>query len=392
MYKNLSQNAFKEYRARIKFNANNTIYLNGDWQWNNLDEVALYESTNEIIKNLVQISKSKQLPIINIDTSQVKNLDTAGCYFICEIANKLNQNKIKINEIKFDDSRQTFYDTIRVTKDSLQATKQSLVNKNLIVGLGENLHYIVATIVAILAFFGQFCINLVNWLKSPLDIKWSETIRIIKDAGIKGLLVLSLLCFLIGATLTYEISPQFINYGANLYIVNFLGVSLLKEVAPLLMAIIVTSRTGASITAEIGVMKSEEEIDAMQTMGISPIKRLVLPKVLGLLITMPLITVIADIASLTGGAVVANYSLDIPYNLFVSRLQNYVSVNNYVDGIIKSIFFALAIALISCFCGFRTKGNANSVGEQTTKSVVWSIVAIVIIDAIFTVIFNVLNR
>jgi len=159
----------------------------------------------------------------------------------------------------------------------------------------------------------------------------------------------------------------------------------------LLTAIIVAGRTGSSITATIGTMKVQEEIDAIQTMGISPIRRLVLPKVLGAIIAVPLITSIADIASLIGGAIVADSTLNVTYTLFLERLQTYVSINNYTCGIIKSFAFALLIALVGCFCGFKVKGNANSIGEQTTKSVVLSIILIVLFDAIFAVIFKVLK-
>ncbi len=164
--------------------------------------------------------------------------------------------------------------------------------------------------------------------------------RTVYDTGYKGMGVASLLSFLIGVTLAYQMAPQFITYGANVYVVNFLGIALLKEVSPLLTAIIVAGRTGASITAEIGTMKVQEEIDAIQTMGISPITRLVLPKVIGVMIAVPLITSIGDIASMMGGAIVANTSLDISYSLFIERVKAYVLMSNYTIGIYKSIVFA----------------------------------------------------
>ena len=375
-------------------NINNihTLYLKGHWQWAYLDESKLYTTLQQILSTISTINKQSKNQInIEINGSQIDHLDTAGIYFINKILQQLMNKKCIISAVKLQGSQQILYDKITHIINNIKPNLKTPKNTNLIITMGKQALLLSTTITNILIFLGQFCINLINLIRHPLALQWNDTINVIQDAGIKGLWVVSLLCFLIGVTLAYELSPQFVTYGANVYIVNFLGISLLKEVAPLLTAIIVAGRTGASITAEIGVMKIEEEIDAIQTMGISPIRRLVLPKVLGVLVATPLITVIADIVSLIGGAIVAKAYLSIPYSLFISRMQTYVSISNYKCGIIKSVFFALAISLIGCFCGFNVKGNANSIGEETTKSVVWGIIAIVFLDALFAIIFKYLK-
>jgi phospholipid/cholesterol/gamma-HCH transport system permease protein len=388
MYKNFTQNDHEpNNQATIEFSPNNVLYLKGIWQWSNIEEEALYKSLDQIVTTLKQNNQQA----VTIDGSHIRSLDTAGIYFINKISEQLVLKKIIISSLKLNDSEQILYDRIIKTIHTLKLNLKTTQETNLLTAIGQQVFGSGTAITNLLIFFGQFCINLINWIKHPLSLQWDDTVRTLRDAGIKGLWVVSLLCFLIGVTLAYEMAPQFITYGANVYIVNFLGISLLKEVAPLLTAIIVAGRTGASITAEIGVMKIEEEIDAIQTMGISPIRRLVLPKVLGVVIATPLITAIADVVSLIGGAIVSNSYLNVTYSLFLSRLQTYVSIDNYKCGIIKSVFFGLAIALIGCFCGFNVKGNANSIGEQTTKSVVWGIIAIVLLDSIFAIIFKFLG-
>jgi phospholipid/cholesterol/gamma-HCH transport system permease protein len=183
-------------------------------------------------------------------------------------------------------------------------------------------------------------------------------------------------------------APQFVMYGANVYVVNFLGIAMLREVTPLITAIIVAGRTGSAIAAQIGTMKVQEEIDALQTMGISPMRRLVAPQVIGLIIALPILTMLSDAASMLGGMLFANPLLGVDYSLFIMRLQSYVSINNFWVGIVKSFFFAGIIGMVGCFCGFRVKSNADSVGIQTTRSVVISICLIIVVDALFAILFK----
>ncbi len=216
-------------------------------------------------------------------------------------------------------------------------------------------------------------------------------IETIQSAGLKGIFISSSLCFLIGVNLTYQMAPQFVTYGANVYVVNFLGIALLREVTPLLTAVIIAGRTGSAITASIGTMKVQEEIDALKTMGISPMRRLVLPRVIGLLLSLPILTVFADVASMGGGMIFAGPLLDIDPGLFMMRLQQNVSINNFWIGIFKSFFFAWIIGMVGCYCGFNVKSNADSIGSQTTKSVVLSTCLIIMIDALFAILFKLLG-
>lgn len=357
-----------------------SILLSGDWLWSSINEKVLFDNLNILNKN-------QQL---TIDGTTITSVDTTGIYFIVRLINLLKHKQISVLALNLNAKEQKLYSRIaaNLVKENIKNPK---LNQDVLTSLGKATFNTWDNIIEGLGFFGVFCVNLLKFLAAPFNLAWPEVARMIISCGIRGLWVACLLSFLIGVTLAYQMAPQFTTYGANIYIVNFLGIALLKEVSPLLTAIIVAGRTGAAITAEIGTQKVQEEIDALQTMGISAIQRIVLPKVIGVLIVVPLVTALADIVSMLGGAIVANASLGVSYTLFLDRAQNYVSINNYSCGIIKSVAFALIVALVGCFHGLKVKSNANSIGEETTNSVVTSIILIVLFDAIFAIIFKILG-
>ncbi|MCC2644730.1 MAG: hypothetical protein K0R94_508 [Burkholderiales bacterium] len=362
--------------------ASNTLELTGAWLWKTLDEKDFAVLAKKIAGTITQI---------NIDGSKIVEIDTVGAFFISRILSYASMHNIKVNSFLIPESGKQFFERI----DKIVVAKRNDSTDKPFIGLvpllGQGVINFFLSILEFVEFFGQFIMNCINFARHPRQLNWNDLIRTIFDAGFKGVGVASLLSFLIGITLAYQMAPQFITYGANVYVVNFLGIALLKEVSPLLTAIIVAGRTGASITAEIGTMKVQEEIDAIQTMGISPITRLVLPKVIGVMIALPLITSIGDVAGMLGGAIVSKASLDISYALFIERVKEYVLMSNYTVGIYKSIVFAFVVSLVGCYCGFKVKGDANSIGEQTTRSVVLGIILIVFFDAVIAVICKILG-
>lgn len=381
MYKNpRNQKLVDTSIATICFDAErSTLMLLGDWVWASINELTV----NAALKNVEKPTN------ITIDATQINELDTCGMYFIKKIIKDIQNCGFTLQAVNLPRSYENMF---ALVENKLNQNINDIdVHKKKVgvaAGIGAFCANFYGDAIDFLGFFGYFCLAMFTFFKNPQSLKWSEVSRTISDAGAKGMWVVALLCFLIGITLAYEMSPQFVTYGANVYIVNFLGIALLKEVAPLLSAVIVAGRTGASITAEIGTQKLQEEIDAIKTMGISPIQRIVLPKVIGVMIAVPLITAIGDITSMLGGAIAAKPMLGVSYSLFLARMQVYVSTSNYASGIIKSFAFAMLIALGGCFCGFRVEGNANSIGEKTTNSVVLGIVLVIFCDAVFAVIFD----
>lgn len=354
------------------------IILSGAWSWNNINESSFQKSIDSL--------NIKAVHNLTINGLAITKLDTTGVYFICKILKHCANKNIKTNTL-FNDDNQKLLNRIIITQTTnIPNPNKGLKHK----ALSEHTSIfkkITALFITAIAFLGQICVSVIQVIRHPTYLDWKEVIRTIRNTGINGIFVVLLLNFLIATTLTYEMAPQFTKYGANVFIVNFLGIAMLKEVSPLLTAIIIAGRTGSSITAEIGTMKVQEEIDAIKTMGISPFQKLVLPKILGVVIATPLLTALADVIGLIGGAIIANYNLNITYELFIDRTQNFVSINNYTAGLIKSIAFGLSIGFIGCLCGFTVKGDSKSIGGKTTLSVVLSIIMIVLLDAIFAIIF-----
>jgi len=244
---------------------------------------------------------------------------------------------------------------------------------------------------AMLVFIGETAQALAGWLAQPSRIRWRVVLFNLRTAGFDALPIVGLLSFLLGVVVAYQGADQLRQYGANIFVADLVGLSMLREFAPLITAIIVAGRSGSAYAAQIGTMAVTEEIDAMRTIGIEPHELLVLPKILALVIAMPLLTVFADVLGVMGGMVMAKTQLGVGFAEFLDRMANAVSVTSYLVGIGKAPVFAAIIALVGCFQGFRTHGGADSVGRQTTRSVVQSIFLVIVADALFSVVFSVLD-
>ncbi|MDY0147786.1 MAG: ABC transporter permease, partial [Halothiobacillus sp.] len=194
-----------------------------------------------------------------------------------------------------------------------------------------------------------------------------------------------------GMVMAYQGGATLENYGANVLIVNLVGIITLREMGPLLAAIIVAGRTGSSYTAQLGTMRITEEIDALRAIGVPPFEILIFPKVLALALTLPLLSVFADLMGLLGGAVVANYGYGVSFSVFFQRIPEVVSLTTLWLGLIKAPVFAIVIALIGCMQGLRVRGSAAEVGRATTVSVVQAIFMVIVIDAAFSVLYNLMG-
>jgi phospholipid/cholesterol/gamma-HCH transport system permease protein len=210
----------------------------------------------------------------------------------------------------------------------------------------------------------------------------------IERVGLDALPIVGLLSFLIGIVLAYQGADQLRRFGAEIFTVDLLGVSILREMAVLLTSIVIAGRSGSAFTAEIGTMQVNEEVDALRTIGLDPIEVLVLPRILALVIALPLLTVFADLMGLIGGALMSFIVLDISLVQFAERFKTAIPMWSFWIGLIKAPVFGLAIGLVGCREGLGVGGSAESVGKQTTKSVVVSIFLVIIIDAIFSILFS----
>jgi len=265
---------------------------------------------------------------------------------------------------------------VAVARPSLPAS----IGRSTLDGAGQS--------IALIAFVGEVAVTGAALALEPGRIRWRTVLRNIQVSGFEALPIVGLTSFLLGIVVAYQGADQLRHYGANIFVVDLVGYAMLREFAPLISAIIIAGRSGSAYAAQIGTMVVTEEVDAMRTIDIDPIELLVLPKILALAIALPLLTVFADITGVLGGMVTARSQLDIGFTEFIDRFGTEMQGSTLVVGLGKSLVFSFVIALIGCFQGFRTRESADSVGRQTTLSVVQSIFLVIVADALFSVAFS----
>jgi phospholipid/cholesterol/gamma-HCH transport system permease protein len=244
-----------------------------------------------------------------------------------------------------------------------------------------------AQLLQLITLLGQLVLDIGYLLRHPGDIPWPEISITIYESGVRALGITALVGFLIGIVLSYLSALQLKIFGAEIYIIDILGLSTIRELGPLLAAILVAGRSGSAMTAQIGIMRVTEELDALSAMGISHSLRLILPKVMALTIVLPLLSVWTSAMALIGGMFSAQTTLDISYQQFFLKLPDAVPLTNLFIGLGKSAVFGLMIALIACHFGFRIKPNTESLGNETTNSVVAAITVVIMVDAVFAILF-----
>ncbi len=254
--------------------------------------------------------------------------------------------------------------------------------------LGTRVLRLIDHLKGLVRLIGQLLLDIIRLIKHPQEGPWRDLSGHLFHIGATALPITALVGFLIGVVLAYLISQQLRQFGADAFIVNILGISLIRELGPVLAAILIAGRSGSAITAQIGVMRVTEELDAMRVMGIPRGFRLVMPRALALAVVMPLISVWTTIAALLGGMLAADISMDVTPSYFINSLPAAVDVANLSLATAKSVVFGILIALIGCHYGLRVKPNTESLGQGTTASVVTSITVVILVDALFAVLFK----
>jgi phospholipid/cholesterol/gamma-HCH transport system permease protein len=265
---------------------------------------------------------------------------------------------------------------------------RSLTAQQVYLAFGATILRVLGHLQAFVRLIGRLTLNLGLMLRAPQDAPWRDLTGNLYRTGASALPITALVGFLIGVVLAYLTSQQLRQFGADAYIVNILGIALVRELGPMLAAILIAGRSGSAITAQIGVMRVTDELDAMRVMGISHSYRLVMPRAVALALAMPLISAWTTVCGLLGGMLAADLSLGITPLFFVKALPDAVQVTNLLLGSVKSVFFGLLIALIGCHFGLRVKPNTQSLGEGTTASVVTSITVVILVDALFAILFS----
>ena len=324
---------------------------------------------------------------LKINGEAITALDSAGAWLVLQVRQRMAVSGADILLEGFRPEHRRLIDYISTEGEATDVvpprqTVRSLAEPWLSAG-HDLVHF--------LAFIGEVVVSLLRGLRRPARVRWAEVLEDIYQSGVKALPIVGLLSFLMGVVIAYQGAVQLKLYGANIYIADLVGYSMLRELAPLMAAILVCGRTGSAYAAQIGTMKVREEVAALQTIGIPPVDLLVLPKLLSLVIVMPLLSVYADVMSVFGGMVMANSQLGIGFNAFLMRLEEAITYSTFMIGIGKAPVFAAIIAIVGCYQGFKVEGSAESVGRHTTISVVQSIFLVIVIDAMFSILFSVMG-
>jgi len=316
------------------------------------------------------------------DLRQIDQLDHLGAQVLWNHWGRQWPDKIEI-----DDAQRAVLD--RVAEFSVERPVGPAPRfKQAFLKLGEGLIEVVHHVTDLVALVGRLALNLLKLAKRPADGPWRDLSGHLYHIGATALPITALVGFLIGVVLAYLISQQLKQFGADAFIVNILGISLIRELGPVLAAILIAGRSGSAITAQIGVMRVTEELDAMRVMGIAHSYRLVMPRALALAVVMPLISVWTTIAALVGGMLAADLAMGITPSFFIDALPAAVDAANLTLATAKSMVFGVLIALIGCHFGLRVKPNTESLGQGTTASVVTSITVVILVDALFAVLFK----
>jgi phospholipid/cholesterol/gamma-HCH transport system permease protein len=335
--------------------------------------------------------KTREFPntkTLTINGSELKQFDSAGALMLMQCIDALTKQHNHIELTHFSSEQQDLLDAINSKREALHYTPPIAVKPGWIDQLGREVVYKFQQIIGLIILIGDVCDKLYRVACCGRRLQWPSVISNISSTGIYALPIVGLLSFLIGVVLAYQMGLQLETYGANIFIAYLSGMAIFREFAPLITAIIVAGRTSSAFTAQLGSMTINEEIDALLTMGLSPTELLVLPKILGLMLIFPLLIFWADVFGLLGAMLMSKSMLGIGYYDFMSRVQDSVGAKQLMLGLYKAPAFALLIALVGCFQGFRVQANADSVGRQTTKSVVQALFLIIITDAIYSVIYS----
>ncbi|MBV8492384.1 MAG: MlaE family lipid ABC transporter permease subunit [Alphaproteobacteria bacterium] len=329
-----------------------------------------------------------------LDLADLERLDTAGAWLLKRTDNEL---AARGNAVSVANVRATLAPLLdQVWTHSAAAPLPHPIPPHhtlagFVARIGEASIRLMRRAYSIVGFGGLVTVAFTQLLRDPRRLRLPAVVVQMERTGLDALPIVGLLSFLIGVVLAYQGADQLRRFGAEIYTVNLLGVAVLREMGVLLTAIIIAGRSGSAFTAQIGTMQVNEEIDALRTLGLDPVDVLVVPRILGLLLTLPLLAVYADFMGLLGGCLMSWGTLGILIPSFLDQLRGAIGLWTFWVGIIKAPFFAVVIALVGCYEGFNVERSADSVGRLTTQSVVESIFLVIVADAAFSILFSLLK-
>lgn len=358
------------------------LALKGEWTVSTLDSAA---------QAVADFNKRLHPPVSSVDLGQISKLDTSGALLINRLRAHCGSigNPLPVTAVNRE--QQSLLE-LAVPPDNAHPARSGHSGifaplLNILETAGRATANIGERSMGMLAFFGNFLTVLGKTLLRPWKIRWTSLVYHMGETGVQAIGIVALLSALIGMVLAYMSSGQLAMFSMQIFVVKLLEVGVLREMAVLITAILVAGRSGSSFTAQIGSMKANEEVAAMRSMGIDPMETLVLPRILALVLMLPVLTLVADIAGMFGGLCAVWFSLDITPRMFMDALQQDFSLSNFMAGMLKAPFFAVVIGCVGCFSGFQAGNSADSVGRMTTTAVVESIFLVITLDAFFALTF-----
>ncbi len=316
------------------------------------------------------------------DLTRISALDHIGAQMLWQAWGKKRPAKLTINSAH----ESLFHRLEQVSKLAIPIVPKARLTR--VMRLGTLMLGFFEHLFGFVILLGQLVLDIARFIRNPMKAPWKELSANIYRTGFQALGITALVGMLIGVVLSYLFAQQLSTYGADVIIVNILGISIIRELGPMLAAILVAGRSGSAITAQIGVMRVTEELDAMRVMGIPQGFRLIMPKVLALAFAMPLIIIWTDMMAIIGGIIAAQIILGMSPGFFLHKLPEAVDLINFWIGLGKGVVFGILIALVACHFGLRIQPNTESLGQGTTNSVVTSITVVIIADAVFAIVFS----
>jgi phospholipid/cholesterol/gamma-HCH transport system permease protein len=350
------------------------------------------------LEELVRLDAARQTLVIaaeaggataRIDLAALDAMDTAGAWLLHRLERNLESLGWRVELAGLRDGHAALLAEIgrlQAPPPAPAAEINPLVR--VLANLGRGTIAACAEALRLLSFFGQTMLALMRVLRRPWRLRLTSLTHHLEQTCVNALPVVGLISFLIGIVMAYQGADQLRRFGAEIFTVDLLAISALREIGILLTAVVVAGRSGSAFTAQIGMMKVNEEVDALRTLGLDPLEVLVLPRLLALMIALPLLAFFADIMALFGGGVMCAFALDISPDQYINRLSEAIWPRTFWVGIVKAPVFAFVIAMVGCYEGLTVDGSAESVGRKTTLSVVVAIFLVIVFDAIFSIVFS----
>ncbi len=363
--------------------------LHGDWVELAAGGTWTADHASELEPLIAQAETERwQVRAVGIDMSRVERLDTFGAWLLERLVRALREGGCETRVVGLSDRYRELIEEVRNANLAPVSIEKPESRLAIALGMvGRTMFEVWYDLVQFARMLGELITVVLRVAKRPLTFRLTSTVSQLERVGWRAVPIILLITFLIGAILAQQGIFHFRKFGADVYVIDMVGVLVLRELGVVIVAIMIAGRSGSSYTAELGSMKMREEIDALRTMGFDPTEVLILPRIAALVLALPILTFIGSMSALYGGALVAWTYGGINPDVFLSRLKEAISLDTFEVGMIKAPFMALVIGIVACVEGFRVEGSAESLGLHTTASVVKAIFLVIVLDGVFAMFF-----